>query len=178
MGAVNLTFKGFLRAYCRELTGVESDSLRKLLAAVTADSPAAAEAVMVFAAQQEKADYLARLAQGSWVESGYRDFAEGLASCENLAGYLQSDFVPQRYKKVWQAWEAQRAAIAADRRVISIMREKTQAALAQASTTPYAICRQLGLNKGNFYAYLNGGDVTKVSRATARRIMEAALACA
>lgn len=177
MGAVNLTFKGFLRAYCRELTGVESDSLRKLFAAVTADSPAAAEAVMVFAAQQEKAGYLARLAQGSWAESGYRDFAEGLASCENLADYLQSDSVPQRYKKVWQAWEAQRDAIATDRRVISIMREKTQAALAQASTTPYAICRQLGLNKGNFYAYLNGGDMTKVSRATARRIMEAALAC-
>lgn len=174
---MNLTFKGFLRAYCRELTGVESDSLRRLFAAVATDSPAAAEAVMVFAAQQGKAGYLARLAQGSWAESSYRDFAGALASCENLASYLQSDTAPQRYRKVWQAWEAQRDAIATDRRVISMMRERTQAALAQASTTPYAICQQLGLNKGNFYAYLNGGDVTKVSRATARRIMETALTC-
>ncbi len=175
---MNLTFKGFLRAYCRGLTGVESDSLRKLFAAVATDSPAAAEAVMVFAAQQGKASYLARLAQGSWAESSYRDFAEGLASYESLASYLQSDSAPQRYRKVWQAWEAQRNATATDRRVIAMMREKTQDALAQASITPYAICRQLGLNKGNFYAYLNNGDVTKVSRATARRIMEAAMACA
>lgn len=174
---MNLTFKGFLRAYCRELTGVESDSLRRLFAAVATDSPAAAEAVMVFAAQQGKAAYLARLAQGSWAESSYRGFTEAIASFESLASYLQSDAAPQRYRKVWQAWEAQRDAIATDRRVISMMRERTQAALAQASTTPYAICQQLGLNKGNFYAYLNGGDVTKVSRATARRIMETALTC-
>ena len=38
------------------------------------------------------------------------------------------------------------------------------------------LAARLGLNRGNVYAYLNGGDVTKVSRATARRIMEAAAA--
>lgn len=36
--------------------------------------------------------------------------------------------------------------------------------------TCYRICKKLKLNQGNVYAYLHGGDDTKVSRATARRI--------
>ena len=54
------------------------------------------------------------------------------------------------------------------------MREKTLAALASSGRTVYSLCGELGLNRGNVYAYLNAGDVTKVSRATARRILEAA----
>ena len=38
--------------------------------------------------------------------------------------------------------------------------------------TVYRLCRDLGFNEGNVYACLDAGDVTKVSRATARRIME------
>lgn len=40
---MNLAFKGFLRGYCKELTGLETDCLKKLLACITGDSPAAAE---------------------------------------------------------------------------------------------------------------------------------------
>ncbi len=38
--------------------------------------------------------------------------------------------------------------------------------------TAYRICKDLDLNLGNIYAYLNRGDVAKVSRNTARRILE------
>ena len=38
-------------------------------------------------------------------------------------------------------------------------------------STRYGLCRDLNLNKGNVYAYLAGDD-SKVSRETARRIME------
>ena len=56
------------------------------------------------------------------------------------------------------------------------MRERTLGALREGpadGVSAYAICRELGLNKGNFYAYLNKGDLTKVSRSTARAILQA-----
>ena len=57
------------------------------------------------------------------------------------------------------------------------MRERTLEALREGpaeGVSAYAICRELGLNKGNFYTYLNKGDLTKVSRSTARAILQAA----
>ena len=48
------------------------------------------------------------------------------------------------------------------------MAEKTVAALESAGKTRYRLCRDLGLNEGNVYAWL-AGDPSKVSRATARR---------
>ena len=56
------------------------------------------------------------------------------------------------------------------------MREKTVAALEGAGVTVYRLCADLGLNQGNVYAYLGKGDVTKVRRSTARRMLERAQA--
>lgn len=173
---MNLTFKGFLKGYCRELTGLETSSLRKLLSAVLGDAPAAAEAVMVFAAAQGKAKYLCDLAEGTRVEGLYATFLERLEACGSLELALTADDMDQRFRKVWFAYLSKKEAIKADRRVISLMRTKTLEALGRANTTIYALCGQLGLNRGNVYAYLNGGDVSKVSRQTARRIMDASIA--
>lgn len=170
---MNLTFKGFLRGYCRELTGLQTDSLSKLLRSTLSESPAAAEAVMCFAAVQGKAGYLAKLAKGTTLEQPYREVAEKVEALGSMTAYLTSSEVPPRYDKVWRAYRAKKEAIKADRRVIALMREKTLEAMAQAGLTVYGICKELSLNAGNVYAYLNGGDVTKVSRDTARRIMEA-----
>lgn len=171
---MNLTFKGFLRSYCRELTGLQSDSLRKLLTAVLDEAPAAAEALMCFAAIQGKAWYLACLASGTRLESDYKRMADTLEKTVNLEAYLSSGDAPTRYEKVWLAYRSKKEAANADRRVIALMREKTLQAIASSNLTIYSLCKQLGLNRGNIYAYLNAGDVTKVSRATARLLMEAA----
>ena len=51
------------------------------------------------------------------------------------------------------------------------MRDKTVRALESSELTVYRLCKDLQLNMGNVYAYLNNGDATKVSKATARTIM-------
>lgn len=175
---MNLTFKGFLRGYCRELTGLKTDNLSKLLAAVLDYAPAAAEAVMVFAAVQGKADYLAKLARGARLEEQYREFSEAVVADGDVPSCLEGHYASTRYEKVWLAYLSKKEAVVADRRVIALMREKTLASLAEAGVSVYALCKQLGLNRGNLYAYLNGGDASKVSRQTARRVMEAASALA
>jgi predicted transcriptional regulator len=50
------------------------------------------------------------------------------------------------------------------------MRPRIVEALARRGITRYRLCKDLGLNPGNVYAYLAGDD-TKVSKETARRIL-------
>lgn len=169
---MNLTFKGFLRAYCRELTGKQTDSLKKLCESVATESPAAAEAVMVFAAMQGKESYLVNLAKGTWMEGNYRTFSEECKRWPSLEDYLASPQAPDRYAKVWNAYVARKQAIVSDRRIISLMRPKTLEAMANSNITAYRLCKDLGLNLGNVYAYLSKGDVTKVSKRTARKLLE------
>ena len=169
---MNLTFKGFLRSYCRELTNIESDNLKKLLVKTLKDSPSAAEALMVFAAVQGKADYLVSLAKGTKLEDDYKEVARDMTKAKSIEAFFQGESAPERYKKVWNAYLGKRDAIKADRRVILLMREKTLNALPETELTTYKIAKSLKLNIGNLYAYLNAGDATKVSRDTARKIME------
>lgn len=172
---MNLTFKGFLRNYCGELTGLDTDNLKKLLAAVNSTAPSAAEALFLFAAAQNKADYLIKTSSGSWMHEQYEKTLHDSKKFNSISDYLTSDTAPERYKKVWNAFCAKKYAAKTDRRVIALMREKTLTAMKAAGLTAYAVCKELNLNIGNVYAYLHSGDVTKVSRATARKIMQFAL---
>lgn len=169
---MNLTFKGFLRNYCRELTRLNTDNLKKLLTAVNTSAPSAAEALFLFAVLQNKADYLVKISLGSWVHEQYEKALHDSKEFNSISDYLTSDSAPERYKKVWNAYCAKKYAVETDRRVIMLMREKTLAAMKAADLTAYAVCKKLNLNIGNVYAYLHSGDVTKVSRATARKIMQ------
>ncbi len=91
---------------------------------------------------------------------------------EEVSFFLQSAEAPPRYRAVWSAYIAKRYAIAGERLVIAGMREKTLQAMKGRDVTVYRLCKDLGLNKGNIYAFLGKGDDTKVSQGTARRILE------
>jgi len=168
---LNLTFEGFLKGYCRELSGQQSLSFRKLVERATTVEPRVAEPLFLLALAQGKAEYVLGLSEGLWMEEGYR----GVLSLYNQAGSLVSlcakDDLPNRYANVWRAYRGVKEKPAADRRVNALMRKRTLEALAGSSLSRYGLCRDLHLNKGNVYAYLAGDD-SKVSRETARRIME------
>lgn len=169
---MRLTFKGFLREYCRQLSGLETDNLKKLC--VVADSTASrvAEPLFLFALEQGKLSYLLEVASGTWMEHDYRVLAQRTHGCSSAEEFLQQSGIPERYIKVWNAYVAERDAINKDRRITALMRAKILEALEAKGQTPYRVCKDLDLNVGNVYAYLHKGDVTKVSRDTARRILE------
>lgn len=129
---------------------------------------------MVFAAIQGKATYLVKLSEGTWLYDTYTMAGSHMTNPDEVIPYLTSADAPQRYAKVWTAYRAKTSAIQNDRRVISLMRSKTLQAMENAGISAYALCKELGLNLGNGYAYLHKGDVTKVSKSTARTIMECA----
>lgn len=126
---------------------------------------------MVFAAEQGKAKYLATLASGTEFEANYSEAADKIENL-GLQSFLQDDKTPERYQKVYKAFLAKKDASVRDRRVILLMRDKTLEALENSKMTAYQVCKNLKLNKGNFYAYLNKGDATKISRDTARKVMD------
>ena len=169
---MRLTFKGFLLAYCQELSGLQTTSVKKLAAAAAGEAPRVAEPLFLYALEADKLALLLKSAAGTWMEQEFEGLAATAAGYAGDAqGFLRANKVPQRYAKVLAAYEARRQQTQADRRAIALMREKTLEGLGRSGVTCYRLCEELGLNKGNVYAYLNKGDLTKVSRATARRIM-------
>ena len=168
---MNLTFEGFLKGYCRELSGQQSLSFRKLVKQATTVEPRVAEPLFLLALAQGKAEYVLGLSAGSWMEEGYRRVLSLYSQAGSLASLCAKDDLPNRYANVWRAYRGAKEKPAADRRVNALMRRRTLEALADSSLTRYGLCRDLRLNKGNVYAYLAGDD-SKVSRETARRIME------
>lgn len=173
---MNRTLKGFLERYCAELSGLQTANLRKLCAAAR-ENARLVEPLFVFAAVQGKEKYLAALSEGAWFHDDYAKLAGLAAEYGSLLALLESDAVPGRYKKVLDAYKAQGDSLAADRRMNGLLRSKILDALEKGGVTRYRLCKNLGLNAGNVYAYLAGDD-GKVSLATARRMLEYAEALA
>lgn len=169
---MHLTFKGFLRNYCRELSGLETDNIRKLARSSATDAPRVAEPLFLFALEQHKLGYLLEVCTGTWMEEGFRALADTAASYPSAYAFAESSEAPERFRKVRDAYLSQRDATERDRRLNALMRKKTLAAMAEKGLTAYRLCKELDLNMGNVYAYLGKGDASKVSRETARLIME------
>lgn len=168
---MNLTFEGFLKGYCRELSGQQSLSFRKLVEQATTVAPRVAEPLFLLALEQGKAEYVLGLSEGSWMEEDYRGVLSLYEQAGGMASLCAKSELPNRYANVWRAYRAEKEKSVTDRRINALMRKRTLGALRESGGTRYGLCRDLNLNRGNVYAYLAGDD-SKVSRKTARRIME------
>lgn len=102
--------------------------------------------------------------------SDYEHLAEKLGEYGSVEALLSSEDAPARYASVLDAFRAQGDGLAANRRINGLMRPRILNALARKGLTRYKLCRDLGLNPGNVYAYLAGDDA-KVSKETARRML-------
>ena len=105
------------------------------------------------------------------MEEDYRGDLSLYEQAGGMASLCAKSELPNRYANVWRAYRAEKEKSVADRRINALMRKRTLGALRESGGTRYGLCRDLNLNKGNVYAYLAGDD-SKVSRKTARRIME------
>ena len=71
-----------------------------------------------------------------------------------------------RYRKVWNAWQSVSTQLDRDRCFMTGVRNAIECTLNERNITRAQVCRELGLNKGNFYAFMKG-DMSKMSRETA-----------
>ena len=163
------TLKGFLKDYCRELSGADTANLRKLVTAAQSNARLV-EPLFALAAAQGETGYLTRISEGAWFHNDYEVLAGKLEEHGSLEALLSSDDAPPRYAAVLAAFRAQGDALSADRRMNALLRPRIAKALAQKGITRYKLCKALGLNPGNVYAYLAGDDA-KVSKETAWRML-------
>lgn len=160
-------FEGFLVGYCKELTGLETTSLKRLLHAADDFAPRAYEPLLLLAINQGRQDYLMRLVAGNGREEEYRRFLDEFESSKSdIVGYLERLSDGDRYKKVFLAWRSECGALERDRKTLACVADSFLRLLAEKGMTRAEACRRLNLNKGNFYAFLKG-DATRMSRGTA-----------
>ena len=138
---MNLTFEGFLKGYCRELSGQQSLSFRKLVEQATTVAPRVAEPLFLLALAQGKAEYVLGLSEGSWMEEDYRGVLSLYDQAGSMASLCAKSELPNRYANVWRAYRAVKEKPVADRRINALMRKRTLGALGKSGVTRYGLCR-------------------------------------
>lgn len=169
-----LTWRGFLRAYARSLSGTGSLSLARL-ARAAAEAPRCAEPLVLLAQLDGREAELARLARGTWLEGELERVLPLTAPFKGDPSALYAcGEVPIRYRKVADAfeWFSHRerevdddAKGAIRRRCLELL-DETGASVADAA-------REVGLDRANLSGFLRGGDLGRVSFDTACRVEDA-----
>ncbi|NCB52171.1 MAG: hypothetical protein EOM54_09860 [Clostridia bacterium] len=80
--------------------------------------------------------------------------------------------MPEEYKKVWRSYLNKKNRLQNDNHTKDLMRNKVVKLQKAKGVSNYRLYADLGLNPGNFNAWLKYGDPNKVSLDTARRTVK------
>lgn len=164
-----LTFKGFLMQYVKQLSQQNTLNLHKLTAEANSDNPRLREPLLLYAMITAKQNLLLMEAQGSALCEHYTELISRY-SAEQMTTLLDtgSPALTEAYHKVWRSYENCRNRLQADNHSKELMRKKVKRLQEQNGITNYRIYTDLKLNPGNLNAWLKNGDGNKVSLNTAR----------
>lgn len=160
----------FMTKYCQELTGLQTTSLKKLFNAVLSDTPRAFETVVFLAVAQGRENYLQRLT----VDTIYAEQCSDFLSKYHESGLSPEDFAlslpaTDRFGKAAASWRSYIMKRERDQKILKAASQNMLTAIEEKGITKAQACQQLGLDKGNFYAFLRG-DVTRISKQTIMRV--------
>ena len=167
-----LTFRGFLTQYVRQLSVEKTNSLYKLAAEAGSSNPRLREPLFLYAvySQKEKA-----LLQATKVPTLYMEYQRmaALYTAEAMTELFDqaSPLLPAEYHKVWRSYQSRKNRGQADEHTKELMRQKVKRLQVQKGVTNYRIYTDLKLNPGNLNAWLKHGNGDKVSLDTARRTL-------
>lgn len=168
---MNLTFKGFLKIYCAELSGIKTTNIRRLVNAANTDAPRVAEPLFVYSATADKLGYLLAVSENTWMHKDYSKFSKILdKKFSDICDFLKSDLAPKRYAAVLDAFNAKDDILNSNRRILEKLRPKIESSLKKSGISKYKACKDLGINPGNFYAYMKG-DNSKISEEIAYAVI-------
>ena len=88
----------------------------------------------------------------------------------DIRDFLKSDLAPKRYAAVLDAFYAKDDMLNSSRRILGKLRPKVESSLKKSGISKYKACKDLGINPGNFYAYMNGDD-SKISEEIAYAVI-------
>ena len=167
-----LTFRGFLTQYVRQLSTHKTNSLYQLAEEANQNNHRLREPLFLYAMYSHKLDVLLQAVKNSSLHTEYYKLASQY-STDEMTELLEhsSPALPMEYHKVWQSYQSIVSKRLADKHTKELMREKIKQIQEQSGVTNYRIYTDLGLNPGNLNAWLKHGNDSKVSLDTARRTL-------
>lgn len=168
-----LTFGGYLEGYVAYLAG-ESTRDVKRLADLSRTNPRLRAPLVLWAVETDRAGRLARLVADQ--EPLARDLRTvvRLKAEDNLEWVLthHGATLEAEYAKTWRSYVTRRDAVLRDASVKRTARMRALELEQHKKVTRYRLAKDLGLNPGNLHAFLAQGNVAKVSRANALRVVK------
>lgn len=167
-----LTFRGFLIQYVKQLSFEETNSLYKLAAEASGNNPRLREPLFLYAVYTQKERVLLQATKEPTLYAEY-DRMVSLYTAEKITELFEqtSPLLPVEYHKVWRSYQSRKNRGLADKRTKELMRQKVKRLQEKYGVTTYRIYTDLNLNPGNLNAWLKHGNSDKVSLETARRTL-------
>ena len=164
-----LTFRGFLTQYVRQLSEQETNSLYKLAAEAGSSNPRLREPLLLYAVYSQKQDVLLLATKDAVLHEQYSRLVLRY-TMDDLTELLEqtSPLLTSEYHKVWRSYQSRKNRGQADNHTKELMRKKVKRLQEKNGVTNYRIYTDLKLNPGNLNAWLKHGDSEKVSLETAR----------
>lgn len=167
-----LTFKGYLTQYVRQLSYQETNSLYKLAVEASSNNPRLKEPLLLYALYSQKQDALLLATRQSSLHADYTYLLSSYSADAMTYLFEQSSpDLPMEYHKVWRSYQSQKNKGQADNHTKELMRMKVKRLQEKKSLTNYRIYTDLKLNPGNLNAWLKHGNCDKVSLDTARMVV-------
>jgi hypothetical protein len=168
-----MSFHGFLSRYVRSLSDEGRGGLYPLAREASGKTPRLREPLLLYALFSGKKDTLLKATRGLPIDEEYRM----LLSCydrETMEKALRNGdaALPREYRKIYRSYESVRNKAAADNHTKILIHARARRLQSEKQISNYRIYTDLGLNHGNLNAFLTNGDMTKVSLAVARRVLE------
>lgn len=167
-----LTFKGFLAQYLKQLSAQNTNSLYKLAAEAAENNLRLREPLLLYAVFSEKQEVLLKAAKAPALHRHYAGLLSRYTR-EELAALLEEESpeLAEGYHKVWRSFQSRKNRCRADDHTKELMRKKLKRLQEQKGVTNYRIYTDLGLNPGNLNAWLKHGNSAKISLGTAREAL-------
>ena len=167
-----LTFRGFLAQYVRQLSEQETTSLYKLAAEAGRSNPRLREPLLLYALYSQKQGVLLRATKDPGLHTEYHRLVSLYTADEMTELFEQaSPVLPFEYHKVWKSYQSRKNRAQTDDHTKELMRQKVKRLQEKNGVTNYRIYTDLRLNPGNLNAWLKHGNSDKVSLETARRTL-------
>lgn len=164
-----LTFRGFLTKYVRELSLEGTNDLAKLVREACSENARLREPLLLYALFSGKEYLLLKASYHTVLYSSYFITLSQYDQSSMEAELQRPDCqLSPEYRKVWRSYESLKRHKDADDHTKELIRRKLLRLQAASGITNYRIYTALGLNPGNLNAWLKHGSAEKVSLDTAR----------
>ena len=167
-----LTFKGFLSQYVRQLSKFDTNGLYKLAEEASCDNPRLREPLLLYALYSGKQRVLLQATKNPDLFVVYEEMVLKYSADQMTSMFeTNSTVLPVEYHKVWKSFLVHKNRGRSDDHTKELMRQKVRRLQARYGVSNYRIYTDLKLNPGNVNAWLKHGVADKVSLDTARKTL-------